>query len=127
MSLQAGSRTAAASLSSTSAVATNFNGPPGHMADAQSVPVIELPRRLRELDALKDRPVVLVCRMDRRSANAAALLTPPSTAAKAPAAGPARVGGGMLLTPADTCRPAPTGPARRRISIRVRLIFTAFA
>jgi hypothetical protein len=58
------------------------------MADAQSVPVIELPRRLRELDALKDRPVVLVCRMDRRSANAAALLTPPSTAAKAPAAGP---------------------------------------
>jgi rhodanese-related sulfurtransferase len=51
-----------------------FNGPLGHIANARNVPVIELPQRLRELDALKEHSVVLVCRTDRRSASAAALL-----------------------------------------------------
>jgi uncharacterized membrane protein YdjX (TVP38/TMEM64 family)/rhodanese-related sulfurtransferase len=49
-----------------------FKGSLGHIADARNLPVDELPRRLHELAALKDRPVVLVCRTDRRSANAAA-------------------------------------------------------
>jgi rhodanese-related sulfurtransferase len=51
-----------------------FKGPLGHIAAARNLPIGELPRRLRELDALKGQPVVLVCHTDRRSANAAALL-----------------------------------------------------
>jgi uncharacterized membrane protein YdjX (TVP38/TMEM64 family)/rhodanese-related sulfurtransferase len=51
-----------------------FMGPLGHIADASNMPVGELPKRLIEIDALKDRPVVLVCRTDKRSATAAMLL-----------------------------------------------------
>ena len=49
-------------------------GPLGHIADASNMPVGELPKRLVEIDALKDRPVVLVCGTDKRSATAAMLL-----------------------------------------------------
>jgi uncharacterized membrane protein YdjX (TVP38/TMEM64 family)/rhodanese-related sulfurtransferase len=51
-----------------------FTGPLGHIADAANLPVGELPQRLAEINALKDRPVILVCRTDKRSATAAALL-----------------------------------------------------
>jgi rhodanese-related sulfurtransferase len=51
-----------------------FNGPLGHIADASNMPVGELPKRLVEIDALKDRPVILVCRTDKRSATAGTLL-----------------------------------------------------
>ena len=51
-----------------------FRGPLGHIAGARNLPVDELPRRLKELDALAGRRVVVVCRTDKRSANAAALL-----------------------------------------------------
>ncbi len=34
----------------------------------------ELPRRLQELRSLSDKPIVLVCRTDKRSASAAGLL-----------------------------------------------------
>ena len=51
-----------------------FNGPLGHIANALNLPVGELPNRLTEINALKDKPVILVCRTDKRSANAAALL-----------------------------------------------------
>jgi uncharacterized membrane protein YdjX (TVP38/TMEM64 family)/rhodanese-related sulfurtransferase len=51
-----------------------FTGPLGHIADASNMPVGELPKRLVEIDALKDRSVVLVCRTDKRSATAAMLL-----------------------------------------------------
>lgn len=51
-----------------------FTGPLGHIADASNMPVGELPRRLMEISAGKDRPVVLVCRTDKRSATAARLL-----------------------------------------------------
>ena len=51
-----------------------FTGPLGHITDASNMPVGELPKRLMEINALKDRPVILVCRTDKRSANAAALL-----------------------------------------------------
>jgi rhodanese-related sulfurtransferase len=51
-----------------------FTGPLGHIADAANLPVGELPQRLMEINALKNRPVVLVCRTDRRSATAATLL-----------------------------------------------------
>ena len=51
-----------------------FAGPLGHIAGAKNLPVGELADRLHELTACKDRSVVLVCRTDKRSANAAALL-----------------------------------------------------
>jgi uncharacterized membrane protein YdjX (TVP38/TMEM64 family)/rhodanese-related sulfurtransferase len=51
-----------------------FNGPLGHIAKAWNVPVGELPNRLIEIRALESEPVILVCRTDKRSASAAALL-----------------------------------------------------
>jgi uncharacterized membrane protein YdjX (TVP38/TMEM64 family)/rhodanese-related sulfurtransferase len=51
-----------------------FTGPLGHIADAANLPVGELSKRLAEINALKDRPVILVCRTEKRSAAAAALL-----------------------------------------------------
>ena len=54
--------------------ADEFTGTLGHIADAANLPVGELPKRLAEINALKDRPVILVCRTDKRSATAAALL-----------------------------------------------------
>jgi uncharacterized membrane protein YdjX (TVP38/TMEM64 family)/rhodanese-related sulfurtransferase len=51
-----------------------FTGPLGHIGAALNLPVGELPSRLIEISALKDRPVILVCRTDKRSASAAALL-----------------------------------------------------
>jgi uncharacterized membrane protein YdjX (TVP38/TMEM64 family) len=51
-----------------------FTGPLGHIADATNMPVGELPQRLMDIGALKDRPVILVCRTDKRSATAATLL-----------------------------------------------------
>lgn len=51
-----------------------FHGPLGHVANALNLPVGELPNRLMEINALKDKPVILVCRTDKRSADAAALL-----------------------------------------------------
>jgi uncharacterized membrane protein YdjX (TVP38/TMEM64 family)/rhodanese-related sulfurtransferase len=52
--------------------AADFNGEWGHIPGARSVPLEDLPGRLGELE--RDRPVRLVCRTDRRSAQAAALL-----------------------------------------------------
>jgi rhodanese-related sulfurtransferase len=51
-----------------------FTGPLGHIAGAQNLPIEQLPNRIHELETLKDRLVVLVCRTDKRSAMAAASL-----------------------------------------------------
>ncbi|MBX9591953.1 MAG: VTT domain-containing protein [Hyphomonadaceae bacterium] len=51
-----------------------FTGPLGHIREARHLPLGELPQRLSELQTLLDKPVVLVCRTDRRSASAAAVL-----------------------------------------------------
>lgn len=51
-----------------------FSGPLGHIVNARNVPLPELPRRFGELGPLAETPVVLVCRTDKRSASAAALL-----------------------------------------------------
>jgi uncharacterized membrane protein YdjX (TVP38/TMEM64 family)/rhodanese-related sulfurtransferase len=51
-----------------------FSGPLGHIAGARNLAVGELPNRLAEIEPVKDEPIILVCRTDKRSANAATLL-----------------------------------------------------
>jgi rhodanese-related sulfurtransferase len=51
-----------------------FTGPLGHIAGALNLPIGELPGRLSEINALGDKPIILVCRTDKRSASAASLL-----------------------------------------------------
>lgn len=51
-----------------------FTGPLGHICGACNLPVDTIEERMSELGDLERRPVVLVCRTDRRSAKAAAAL-----------------------------------------------------
>jgi rhodanese-related sulfurtransferase len=51
-----------------------FHGPLGHVANALNLPVSELPNRLTQINVFKDKPIILICRTDKRAANAAALL-----------------------------------------------------
>lgn len=46
----------------------------GHAPDAKLIPLGQLGARLQELSAYKDRPVVVMCRSGRRSAQAVELL-----------------------------------------------------
>ena len=50
-----------------------FNAPPGHLPGAINVPLPEFPARIAEVTA-HARPVVVVCKTDRRSATAAGML-----------------------------------------------------
>jgi len=54
--------------------AADFNGEQGHISGARSLPLEELPAQLAGLEDRKQRPIRLVCRTDRRSAQAALLL-----------------------------------------------------
>ena len=54
--------------------AAEFTADLGHIAQARNVPLEELPGRLAEFEDRKLRPVRLICRTDRRSAQAARLL-----------------------------------------------------
>jgi rhodanese-related sulfurtransferase len=47
-----------------------FAGPLGHIAGSMNVPLTELPARLSDL-AREGRPIVVVCKTDRRSSIAA--------------------------------------------------------
>lgn len=51
-----------------------FNGSLGHIQDARNIPLSELPTRLEELQSWQPRKIALVCRTDKRSEQAAALL-----------------------------------------------------
>lgn len=51
-----------------------FTGPLGHIETALNIPLGELPERLTEIRALENKPVIVVCRTDKRSASAATLL-----------------------------------------------------
>jgi uncharacterized membrane protein YdjX (TVP38/TMEM64 family)/rhodanese-related sulfurtransferase len=54
--------------------AVDFVGEQGHLAGATNIPLEALESRLDDLTADLERPIALVCRTDRRSAKAAALL-----------------------------------------------------
>jgi len=51
-----------------------FTGEHGHIAGARNIPVEELEQRMDELADCLERPIAIVCRTDRRSAQAALLL-----------------------------------------------------
>lgn len=51
-----------------------FAGPLGHIPGALNMPLGEVQERISEIETLRDRPVVLICRTDKRSASAAAAL-----------------------------------------------------
>jgi rhodanese-related sulfurtransferase len=51
-----------------------FDGPLGHIASARNIPIAELDSRIAELAGLQQKPIVLVCRTDKRSASAARTL-----------------------------------------------------
>lgn len=51
-----------------------YDGELGHIPGSLNIPLADLPNRLTELDSAKQRPILLVCRTDIRSAKAAALL-----------------------------------------------------
>ncbi len=53
----------------------DFNGEQGHIAQATLLPLEELKQRAAELDAFKSRPVITICRTDKRSSQAAKMLT----------------------------------------------------
>ncbi len=54
--------------------ADEFTGNLGHIPGAVNIPLGEIPDRLSEIKALKDQPVIVVCRTDKRSAQAAEFL-----------------------------------------------------
>ncbi len=54
--------------------AADFVGEQGHIPGAINIPLEYLPGRIDTLPADLERPIALVCRTDRRSAKAAALL-----------------------------------------------------
>jgi len=54
--------------------AEDFTGEQGHIAEATNVPLEELSSRLAELGDYEEKPIIIVCRTDRRSAKAAQLL-----------------------------------------------------
>ena len=54
--------------------AAEFVGEQGHIAGARNIPLDELADRLAELEDFRQRPIRLLCRTDRRSAQAARLL-----------------------------------------------------
>ena len=54
--------------------AADFNGEQGHIDGAMNLPLEDLPQRLADLGEDLERSIALVCRTDRRSAKAAALL-----------------------------------------------------
>ncbi len=55
--------------------ASDFVGEQGHLTAARNLPLEELTRRIPEIESYLERPVALICRTDRRSAEAARILT----------------------------------------------------
>jgi len=53
----------------------DFNGEQGHIEQARLLPLEELKQRADELIAFKSKPVITICRTDKRSSQAAKMLT----------------------------------------------------
>jgi rhodanese-related sulfurtransferase len=51
-----------------------FSGELGHIPGALNIPAGDIANRLIEIKALGDKPVIMVCKTDRRSAHAAEVL-----------------------------------------------------
>jgi uncharacterized membrane protein YdjX (TVP38/TMEM64 family)/rhodanese-related sulfurtransferase/sulfur relay (sulfurtransferase) complex TusBCD TusD component (DsrE family) len=54
--------------------ARDYAGAAGHIPDAKSIPLDELPRRLTEIESYRDRPLAVICRTNRMSGKAVSLL-----------------------------------------------------
>ena len=54
--------------------AKDYSSPSGHIPGAINVPLDELPQRLSELEAYRDRPLAVVCRTNKMSGKAVQLL-----------------------------------------------------
>jgi len=52
----------------------DFVGEQGHIAEAVNIPLEALPDRLEEISEFQERPILIICRTDKRSAKAAQLL-----------------------------------------------------
>ena len=52
----------------------DFNGEQSHIAEATLLPLEELKQHLNDFESYKDKPVVTICRTDKRSSNAAKIL-----------------------------------------------------
>jgi len=55
--------------------AQDFVGEQGHIATVTHIPLAELAARLEDISEYQERPVIIVCRTDRKSAKAARILT----------------------------------------------------
>ena len=53
----------------------DFNGEQGHIEQAMLLPLEELPQRLTELENYKNKTIITICRTDRRSSEAAKILS----------------------------------------------------
>lgn len=51
-----------------------FNGEQGHIAEARLMPLQQLKQQLEQIADYKDKPVITICRTDRRSSEAAKIL-----------------------------------------------------
>lgn len=51
-----------------------FNGDQGHIAQARLVPLQQLKQQVEQINDYKNKPVITICRTDRRSAEAAKIL-----------------------------------------------------
>ena len=54
--------------------ARDYTGTAGHIPNARSIPLDELPRRLAEIESWRDRPLAVICRTNRMSGKAVTLL-----------------------------------------------------
>ena len=54
--------------------ARDYAGASGHIPNAKSIPLDELPRRLTEIESYRDRPLAVICRTNRMSGKAVTLL-----------------------------------------------------
>ncbi len=55
--------------------AEDYSGEQGHIAGSTLLPVEELEQRIEELQKYREKPVITICRTDRKSAKAAQILT----------------------------------------------------